>query len=320
MLALRSKSPGLELADVSVPNRSGEALVRVLRSGICATDIQITKGYAGFSGTLGHEFVGVVEGGDVSADLIGKRVVGEINVGCGSCHLCVAGDARHCATRTVLGIKDRDGAHAEFLTLPERCLKPVPDSISNDAAVFIEPLAAACGILERAAVSPSDRVAVIGDGKLGLLCSFALALAVPQVTLIGKHASKLNLADRRGVNTLKADDAAGLENSFDIVIEASGAESGFASALDLVRPRGTLVLKSTFAGTPQWEAWRVVVDEITIVGSRCGLFEPAIDLLASGSVTVDDLISDVFPLADGLAGFDAAAQKGAMKILLKPNG
>jgi threonine dehydrogenase-like Zn-dependent dehydrogenase len=320
MLAIRSKSPGLELADVNIPNRENEALIRVLRSGICATDIQITKGYAGFSGTLGHEFVGVVEGGDVSADLIGKRVAGEINVGCGGCDVCVAGDARHCPTRTVLGIKDRDGAHAEFLTLPERCLEPVPDSISDDAAVFIEPLAAACGILERAAVLPSDRVAVIGDGKLGLLCSFALALVVPQVTLIGKHASKLNLADRRGVNTLKADDAAGLENSFDIVIEASGSESGFASALDLVRPRGTIVLKSTFAGTPQWEAWRVVVDEITIVGSRCGLFEPAIDLLASGSVTVDDLISDVFPLADGLAAFEAAAQKGAMKILLKPNG
>ncbi len=307
------------MAEVDTPARENEALIRVIRSGICATDIQITKGYAGFSGTLGHEFVGVVEGGDVSADLIGKRVAGEINVGCGSCNLCAAGDARHCPARTVLGIKDRDGSHAEFLTLPQKCLKALPDSISDDAAVFIEPLAAACGILERAAVSSSDRVAVIGDGKLGLLCSFALALTVPQVTLIGKHASKLNLADRRGVNTLKADEAAGLENSFDIVIEASGSESGIASALDLVRPRGTIVLKSTFAGVPQWEAWRVVVDEITIVGSRCGLFEPAIDLLASGSVTVDDLITNVFPLADGLEAFDAASQKGAMKILLRPN-
>lgn len=316
MKALRVSNEGLQLADVAVPSVEGEALVRVLRTGICNTDLEIIKGYAGFNGTIGHEFVGVVAESNDAPELIGKRVVGEINAGCGHCVLCLSGDPRHCPARTVLGIKGRDGAHAEYLTLPSRNLVVVPDNVPDSAAVFVEPLAAAVGIVERVPIGREDRVAVIGDGKLGILCAFSAALFTNRVTLIGKHASKLEIAGNVGIDTLLLDDAKLTVSEFDIVIEASGSETGFASALDLVRPRGTIVLKSTFHGMPKWEAWRVVVDEITIAGSRCGRFEPALKLLSESKISVDSLIEAEFPLSDAINAVDAASKRGAMKVIL----
>ncbi len=319
MKALRFTNNQLALAEVPSPDNENEALIRVTRSGICNTDIEIVRGYAGFHGTIGHEFVGVVERADDSPHLLGKRVVGEINAGCGTCDLCLAGDPRHCPTRTVLGIVGRDGAHAEFLNLPTRNLIEVPGNVSDDQAVFAEPLAAANGIAEQVDVSPQTHVAVIGDGKLGLLCAMTMALRSPHVTLIGKHKSKLDIAEKRNIRAIVLDDISpAYDRTFDVVVEASGSESGFATAVDLVRPRGKIVLKSTFHGTPTWAASRVVVDEITIVGSRCGRFAPAIVLLANGSVNVADLIDDEFRLADGVAAMDRATEKGTLKILLAP--
>src|SRR5690242_12581896 len=226
MLALRVNKKQLSVKEVDKPERADEAVVRVLLSGICNTDLEIARGYAGFNGTIGHEFVGVVE---ESADqkLVGRRVVGEINAGCGECDLCRAGDSRHCPKHTVLGIVGRDGAHAEFLQLPTRNLLLVPDNIPDEHAVFTEPLAAACGILERVSISKSDRVAVIGDGKLGLLCAQALALTGAQLLLIGKHKSKLQIAARRGIETTTPAEAATKRRQFDVVVEASGAATGF---------------------------------------------------------------------------------------------
>ena len=303
--------------EIPRPAAAGEALIRVTKSGICNTDIEITRGYAGFEGTIGHEFVGVVEESGRS-ELLGKRVVGEINAGCGECPLCIAGDPRHCPRRTVLGIKGRDGAHAEFLRLPDVNLVEVPGAVSDEQAVFAEPLAAAYGITEQVDIDPETRVAVVGDGKLGILCALSLGLRSNRVTLIGRHASKLHIAERQGIESLLSGDAAKLTSEFDVVVEASGSESGFATALDLVRPRGKIVLKSTFQGKPAWEAWRVVVDEITIVGSRCGRFEPAVGLLADGQIDVTPLVSDDLPLSRGIEAMAKAQAKGVMKVLLTP--
>lgn len=319
MKALRFERGRITLADVSKPDRSDEAVVRVLLSGICNTDLEIVRGYAGFEGTIGHEFVGVVESSS-ELSLVGKRVTGEINAGCGICQLCLAGDPRHCSKRTVLGIVGRDGAHAEYLQLPERNLIAVPDVISDEEAVFAEPLAAAFGITEMVDISEGTAVAVIGDGKLGLLCAFCLSLKTKDLLLIGKHADKLALAHSNGrdIETALSSELTSMDRAFDVVVEASGSESGFALALDLVRPRGKIVLKSTFHGTPTWSASRVVVDEITVVGSRCGRFAPALDLLANRSVRVDDLISDQLPLVDGVKAIEKAAEKGILKVLLRP--
>lgn len=248
----------------------------------------------------------------------GTRVVGEINAGCGACNLCVSGDSRHCAKRTVLGIVGRDGAHAEFLKLPIVNLLPVPDEISDAHAVFTEPLAAACGILERASIQPDTQVAVIGDGKLGLLCAQVIATTGAGVTLVGKHQTKLQLAERRGVETTLADRAQAGARRFDVVVEASGSATGFDLALDLLLPRGVLVLKSTFQGATPLNAARIVVDEISVVGSRCGRFAPALELLRNGNVDVENLISEEFPLANGVRAMARAAEPGVMKVLLRP--
>src|SRR5712692_6361909 len=289
MKALRYENQKLSLAEVSRPAADGEAVVRVTLSGICNTDLEIARGYAGFEGTLGHEFVGVIESLPQSAALArqrgpqpgspvgvgrsgraqsieplltrglvpGQRVVGEINAGCGSCDLCLSGDSRHCPNRTVLGIVGRDGAHAEFLKLPVVNLLPVPEEISDERAVFTEPLAAACGILERTSITKETRVAVIGDGKLGLLCAQVLATTGATVTLIGKHQNKLRIAERRGIESIMADKAKLRTREFDLVVEASGSASGFDLALDLVRPRGVLVSKSTFHGATEINAARI---------------------------------------------------------------
>ena len=315
MKALRFVDNHLELAEIARPETEREALIRVTKSGICNTDLEIVRGYAGFSGTIGHEFVGVVEEAS-DQNWLGKRVVGEINAGCGECEKCLAGDTRHCPNRTVLGIHGRDGAHAEFLTLPTENLLEVPAGVSDEEAVFAEPLAAAFGITEQIEIGEATRVAIIGDGKLGILCAFALSLKSKKTILIGKHREKLNLAAKRNIEGILLNDAEKLNRSFDVVVEASGSESGFAAALDLLKPRGKMVLKSTFQGKTNLEMWRVVVDEITIVGSRCGRFAPALALLEKRLVTIEDLISEEFSLSEGVRAVTRAAEKGVMKVLL----
>jgi len=324
MKALRFEHQQLQVNDVPPPAMEGEAIVRVTLSGICNTDLEIARGYAGFEGTLGHEFVGVIESMDVAPSLTvgflksGARVVGEINAGCGDCDLCRSGDSRHCANRTVLGIVGRDGAHAEFLKLPLVNLLPVPDEIADTDAVFVEPLAAACGILERTSITSDSEVAVIGDGKLGLLCAQVIATTGARLTLFGKHESKLQIAQRRGIETLPVDKASGRRRAFDVVVEASGSPSGFDLALDLLRPRGVLVLKSTFHGATAMNAARIVVDEISVIGSRCGRFAPALNLLRQRKIEVESLISEQFSLTDGVRAMARAAESGVMKVLLRP--
>ena len=331
MKALRFEHQQLQVNDVPPPAMEGEAIVRVTLSGICNTDLEIARGYAGFEGTLGHEFVGVIESvPEARANLnvapslpvgpltVGTRVVGEINAGCGDCDLCRSGDSRHCANRTVLGIVGRDGAHAEFLKLPLVNLLPVPDEIADTDAVFVEPLAAACGILERTSITSDSEVAVIGDGKLGLLCAQVIATTGARLTLFGKHESKLQIAQRRGIETLPVDKASGRRRAFDVVVEASGSPSGFDLALDLLRPRGVLVLKSTFHGATAMNAARIVVDEISVIGSRCGRFAPALTLLQQRKIEVESLISEQFSLTDGVRAMARAAESGVMKVLLRP--
>jgi len=337
MKALRYENGKLSVGDVAKPLADGEALVRVTLSGICNTDLEIARGYAGFEGTIGHEFVGVIESVSHTGALARpseraqsgepsltrglmphQRVVGEINAGCGTCDLCVAGDPRHCAKRTVLGIVGRDGAHAEYLKLPAENLIPVPDEISDERAVFTEPLSAACGILERASITEDTRVAVIGDGKLGLLCAQVIATTGANVTVVGKHRNKLQIAERRGIETMIVDSAVKRKHEFDVVVEASGSSTGFDLALNLLHPRGVLVLKSTFQGDTEFDAARLVVDEITVVGSRCGRFAPALELLKTGAVDVESLISEEFSLPAGVRAMVRAAEPGVMKILLRP--
>jgi threonine dehydrogenase-like Zn-dependent dehydrogenase len=317
MQALRFEENLLAVRDIPQPSGAGEALVRVTLSGICNTDVEIVRGYAGFQGTIGHEFVGRVESAPGNDRLVGRRVVGEINAGCGHCEQCVAGDARHCPARTVLGIVGRDGAHAEYLRLPVVNLLPVPDEIADERAVFAEPLAAAWGITERAQVTPETRVAVVGDGKLGLLCAQALALTGAHPLLVGKHPDKLRIAAARGIETITLTKLRGRERQFDVVVEASGAKGGFELALDLLRPRGTLVLKSTFHGATEINAARLVVDEISVVGSRCGRFAPALDILRDNRVDVESLISEEFPLSDGVRAMERATAPGVIKVLLR---
>lgn len=319
MLALRISDQNLTLQNTATPNAESEALVRVIKSGICGTDLELVKGYSGFSGTPGHEFVGVVESAHDDPQMIGKRVVGEINAGCGNCELCASGDPRHCPNRTVLGIVGRDGAHAEYLKLPTRNLLEVPESISDESAVFVEPLAAAIGITERVDFGRGEKVAVIGDGKLGILCARSLVATTETNNLIlfGKHAEKLELVSKSGIETQNVANATDLERQFDIVIEASGSQSGFATALEIVKPRGTIVLKSTYHGPANWDASRVVVNEVAVVGSRCGRFEPALQLLSSNQIEVEDLISEEFSLSDGVAAFDRAGTRGVMKVMLR---
>ena len=317
MKALRVSNGSVSLDDIDRPHANGEALVRVVSSGICNTDLEIARGYAGFTGTLGHEFVGIVEESD-DPNMIGSRVVGEINAGCGHCHLCRSGDPRHCPDRTVLGIHGRDGAHAEYLKLPSANLLQVPNTVTNNEAVFAEPLAAAFGICEQVTFHSGDRIAVVGDGKLGILCARSLAGLTDGITIIGKHQKKLDLAEKYGnVTGVLLSEVSGLDRSFDIVIEASGSESGISTALDLLRPRGKLVLKSTFHGDPRWPASRIVVDEITVVGSRCGRLAPALELLSSGAVEVEDLVSDEFRMPQAMLAMERAVEPGVLKVLLK---
>jgi len=317
MKALQVEADRLTLREVDKPEAREEALVRVILSGICNTDLEIARGYAGFRGTIGHEFVGVVEDSP-QGTLIGHRVVGEINAGCGKCDLCVSGDSRHCPTRTVLGIAGRDGAHAEFLRLPLRNLLTVPANVPDEHAVFTEPLAAACGILERTTIDRSTRVGVIGDGKLGLLCAQVIALTGAPVLMAGKHREKLRILERRGIATSGVEKALANKREFDVVVEASGSAAGFELALELLKPRGRLILKSTFHGKTEVDSARLVVDEVSVIGSRCGRFEPALDLLTKNAIDVDSLISEEYSLGEGILAMGRAAEKGVLKVLLRP--
>lgn len=302
-------------ADLALPGRVGEARVRVRLAGVCATDVELCRGYMGFSGVLGHEFVGEVEEAP-DPGLVGRRVVGEINASCGDCPTCRAGRATHCPNRTVLGIQGRDGAFAERLSLPMANLFPVPDEVSDEAAVFVEPLAAALRVLDQVHVRPGDRVAVLGLGRLGLLCARVLALTGAEVTGIARSARSLARLGP-GLTALPADQAHEVER-FDLVVEATGAAEGLRRATELVRPGGTVVLKTTvhLPGPAPANAW--VIDEIRVLGSRCGPFAPALRLLQRGRVDPRDLIEASMPLEQGAEAIALAASPGVGKVLLRP--
>lgn len=290
----------------------GEALVRVLRAGICNTDLELLRGYYPYQGIPGHEFVGVVEAG--AAQLQGQRVVGEINAACGDCAFCRRGIPTHCERRTVLGIVQRHGAFAEYLSLPIANLHPVPPSVSTDAATFTEPLAAALEIQEQVPVGQGDRVLVVGDGKLGQLIAQTLALTGCHLQVLGRHPGKLARLGAMGIATTV--DPAVADRSFDLAVDCTGQPSGFDTARLALKPRGTLVMKSTYAGKLSIDASALVVDEITVVGSRCGPFDKALALLASGQVEVESLIQSHYPLAQGLQAFEQAQTRGSLKVLL----
>jgi threonine dehydrogenase-like Zn-dependent dehydrogenase len=292
----------------------GLALVKVHLAGICSTDLQILKGYMDFTGVPGHEFVGSVrEGPD---EWIGKRVVGEINFGCGACESCRRDLSRHCPNRRVMGILDADGAFAEYVSLPVENLHAVPENVSDETAVFAEPLAAAFEMLTQMQFSPGDEVLVLGDGKLGNLCAQVLRLTGAKITAMGKHADKLALLKKAGVRTIQLSDWQ--SRLFDVVVEATGSASGLELALSAVRPRGTLILKSTIAGNHQVSLAPIVINEINVIGSRCGPFADALEALAAQQIAVAPLIEKIFSLTDGVAALQRAAQAGARKILLRP--
>ncbi len=304
------------MIDVAAPKRlPGFALIRLVRGGICNTDLELQRGYYGFSGTPGHEFVGEVIDADNRA-LVGKLVVGEINLNCGDCQWCKRALGRHCPRRTVLGIVKHPGAFQECFTLPERNLFVVPDSISADAAVFTEPLAAACEILDQVALPCSAQIAVLGDGKLGLLIALVLNAYGFRVHHFGRHREKLKIAERAGIATEIVSDTIP-QAEYQWVVEATGRQRGLAAALRMVQPRGTVVMKSTMHGMAEIDTAAVIVNEITLLGSRCGRFEPALELLRLGSVDVTPLISETYGLADSPNAFARAASPGVLKVLLR---
>jgi threonine dehydrogenase-like Zn-dependent dehydrogenase len=292
----------------------GEARIRMLLAGICNTDLEIVRGYAGFQGILGHEFVGVVDSTEDQA-LAGRRVVGAINIGCGSCRFCRAGMPEHCLSRQAVGIRGRDGALAEFFCLPAANLLPVPDSVPDRAAVFAEPLAAACSVLARVHVRPADRVLVLGDGKLGLLAAQVLAHTGCNLTAVGRHEENLAILAARGIDT-RMDDAAE-DGMADVVVDCSGTPSGFQAAQRLVRPRGTIVLKSTYHGPVQADLSQLVVDEIRLVGSRCGPMDAALRLLADQRIDVIPLIHAEYSIDDAELALEHAARPGTLKVLVR---
>jgi threonine dehydrogenase-like Zn-dependent dehydrogenase len=313
--ALRWDGSRLALArDAASPTpAAGDALVRVALAGICRTDLEITRGYLQFRGTLGHEWVGrVVAAGD--AALVGRRVVGDINFACGRCALCAAGLGRHCPTRRVLGIVGADGAFADLVVVPERNLHLVPDAVSDLAAAFTEPLAAAFEILDQVGPVSGARATVLGAGKLGLLVAQVLARAGADVRVGARHPAQRARAERLGIAS--GDPVSGA----DLVVDATGTADGLRQALTLVRPRGTIVLKTTVAGEHRLDLAAAVVNEITVVGSRCGRFAPALDALAGGGIAVEPMIDAIVPLDEAVAGFESAATPGAMKILLDARG
>ncbi len=294
----------------------GEALIRVLMAGICGTDLQILSGYRGYTGILGHEFVGeVVESPDPA--WLGRRVCGEINLTCGTCNLCLMDRSTHCQNRSVLGIQGHPGSFAEFVTLPLSNLHSIPDEVSDEEAVFVEPLAAACQIVRQVTFEAGDRALVVGGGRLGILCAQVLRNAGAHVTVIGRQRTKMERIRKLGLQVQVAESDVA---QADLVVDATGSAGGFQRALALVRPRGTLVLKSTIAGPTQVDLAQIAVNEIAVVGSRCGPFDEAIRLLAGGAVEVRPLIDRCFPLDDGVAAVQYAGRPEILKVLISMKG
>lgn len=290
----------------------GEVMVQVSCAGVCETDLQLIKGYMGFRGILGHEFVGVAQSGPY----VGRRVVGEINCACWRCETCLGGFPTHCPNRTVLGILHHHGAFADSIAVPQRNLHLVPDSMPDEVAVFTEPVAAAFQIPAQIAVKPQDRVVVLGDGRLGNLCAQVLAMHTRHVVVAGKHTEKLALLTSMGIATAMVTDDLPARAA-DIVVDCTGSETGLPTALRLVKPRGTIVLKTTVAGV-QTQAWApFVIDEVTLVGSRCGPFDQALAALEQGDVNVRPLISARVSLDDGVASLERAQVKGVLKVLIE---
>jgi alcohol dehydrogenase len=291
-----------------------EVLIQLRLAGICNTDLELMRGYKGFSGTLGHEFVGdVVEG---PPEWVGQRVVGEINVACGACDMCRRGAPTQCRQRRTLGISDYDGAWADVFRLPARNLYVVPEQVPDEAAVFTEPVAAACQVLESAHIRPSDRVVLLGAGKLGLLVAQVIRLTEADLSVVVRRDRQVDLLNSWGIRAVYRSELPAGEA--DIVIDCTGTNSGFADALDLVRPRGTIVLKSTYEGLSQADLTRVVVNELRIIGSRCGPFAPALKLLADRLIEVESLIEARYSLGDAQTAVDHAARPGTFKVLLCP--
>ena len=314
MRAVLLNDAGLQVAETVVPiPKPGEVLIRVLKAGICETDLQLVRGYMGFRGILGHEFVGIAESGEYR----GRRVVGEINCACNQCNYCLRGLQTHCPNRSVLGILNHDGAFAEFVSVPERNLHLVPENVTDDQAVFTEPLAAAFQIPAQLALNSNQRVIVLGDGRLGNLCAQVIAAAGCRLTVVGKHEGKLKLISSLGIETSNVS-AFEYRRDADIVVDCTGSPTGFESALRLLKPRGTLVLKTTVAGVHSLSLAPLVIDEITVVGSRCGPFIPALHALQEGRVQVEPLIEATYPLADALAAFERATTQPTLKLLLQP--
>ena len=298
--------------------KEGEALVRVTLAGICNTDYEITKGYMGYCGVLGHEAVGIVEEvNDVDKSLVGKRVVPEISYGCKEpdCPWCAQKLYRHCPNRHTLGIFHKDGVFAQYFTMPVEVLFEVPENVPDEQAVFVEPLAAALEILEQHHIKPFEKVVILGDGKLGLITALALNALNIDVTLVGKHLNKLDIARAQGCKTSLLNDFP-VEKKYDVVVEATGSISGFETALALTRPRGVLVLKSTVAASKEFNLAPVVIDEITVLGSRCGQFPAALRLLKSGKVDFSPLISAVYPADKAIEAFEKNKEKDTLKVLL----
>ncbi len=297
--------------------KSGEALVKVTLAGICNTDLEITKGYMGYKGVLGHEFVGIVEevnGPDKT--LIGKRVVGEINFGCEKCEWCKKGLQRHCPNRSTLGIWQQDGCFAEYVIIPITNIIEVPESVSDEQAVFVEPLAAALEILEQLHIKPYEKVLVLGDGKLGLTTAIALKSSGLDVTLIGKHQNKLDIAKDQGVKTKLLQETK-ITQEYDIVVEATGSITGFETSISSVKPRGTLVLKSTIAASKEFNFAPIVINEITVLGSRCGQFVPAMRYLEEKKIDFTPFISSIVKIDNAIEGFEKNKQKDSLKVLIK---
>lgn len=290
-----------------------EALVRVYYAGICATDLELVKGYMGFSGVPGHEFSGVVERAP-DKSLVGRRVTGSINIGCGACLECASGLENHCARRRVLGILNKDGAFAEYLTLPQKNLHILPESLSWEEGVFVEPLGAAFEIIRQVPVGQGVKVAVLGDGKLGLLVALVLQQTGCDLTLVGRHSERLLDFKEKGVTVSRGME--GLSGGFDITVDCTGRDEGLSNAISITRPRGTVILKTTVAKRSQDVLNRVVINEITLLGSRCGPFPPAIRAIADGSIDVSPFISAVYPLRDGLRALEESVKSSALKVLI----
>lgn len=316
MKALRFDGKNLNYIKDYPKPQTGEALVKVSMAGICGTDLEILQGYMSYEGVLGHEFVGVVVESK-NKDLIGKRVVGEINVGCEKCDSCKKGMQRHCPNRSVLGILNRDGAFAEFLSLPEKNLHVIPDSITDKQAVFVEPIAAAFEIKEQVLLKPDWHVAIVGDGRLSQLIISVLKTSCSDITCFGRHQNKLDRLEKLGIKT-KIGIEPVEEFSYDLVVEATGSNSGFLDSMKLVKPKGTVILKSTIASKENLDLTPAVVNEITLVGSRCGPFRPAINALVSGMISVDGLIDSEYPLEKFNEAFDKAKNSKTLKVVLKP--